>query len=141
MNTCSKPWNFTEADVNSGKLPTAGTLEFDYVSTNVRFRQCSNAYTMPGQTFALLCQHLRQIRRSIPQIAHSKDEAAAVDLEAAAAAEAAAAEQREISQFFQRSTGMARTAELMTKVQAVVRGHAVSSCLFATTAAWDTRQP
>ena len=39
-----KPYDFNEEDVNSGGLPSSGTLEFDYVSTNAKFRQAANAY-------------------------------------------------------------------------------------------------
>ena len=34
-----EPYDFDEAKVNSGGLPKHGTLEFDYVSTDARFRQ------------------------------------------------------------------------------------------------------
>jgi hypothetical protein len=57
-----KPYDFNEHKVNSGELPRTGTLEFDYVSTEIRFRMAANAQPMPPCTFNLFTLHLRRIQ-------------------------------------------------------------------------------
>ena len=57
-----EPYDFDEAKVNSGGLPKHGTLEFDYVSTDARFRQADNCPVMPDCTFKLFLLHMQRIR-------------------------------------------------------------------------------
>lgn len=130
FSLAGKPWNFTEEDVNSGKLPTAGTLEFDYVSTNAKFRQASNAYTMPEPTFLLLCLNLREIQRSIPKISYAASE----DADSMTPALEMRQDQSlvsEIGKFFKvKSTGLQVLNSFTTFLRASnIRG--LASCLLA----------